>query len=272
MMKKTIVLGLLLTFLLTGCNNNKKVHCAFYEEDDGTKITYDYLITYDKTGEIMKTMKFKTAISFEDSSELNGISGQVNSLCDIYETEDFEDSVKCKAKQKDNSVEVTIELMFDKLSEEQKESFMGTDFEMSYEELKQNYESLGHEQKLCVFDSNEKLEPVLFDGGILGVLSDTRASVAEDSAYGILKSAETYIVTYMLENMGNTPGALTFVCDGKKCTAEVDGKTAELDFKGIVPTSGSIYLPEYGDATIKEALVINGYTCTMNDNAVVCEK
>lgn len=271
-MKKIMVLGLLLTFLVTGCNNNKKVQCAFYEEGDGGKITYDYLITYDKTGEIMKTIKFTTAILFEDSSELNEISGQVDSLCDVYETEDFEDSVKCKAKQKDNSVEVTIELMFEKLSDEQKESFMGTDFEMSYEELKQNYESLGHEQKLCVFDSKEKLEPVLFDGGFLGVLSDTKSSAAEEYAYNILRAAENYLVTYMLENNGNTPGALTFVCDGKKCTTEVDGKTVALEYKGIVPTSGSIYLPEYGDATIKEALVINGYTCTMNDDIVVCEK
>ena len=271
-MKKIMVLGLLLTFLVTGCNNNKKVQCAFYEEGDGGKITYDYLITYDKTGEIMKNMKFTTAISFEDSSELNEISGQVDSLCDVYETEDFEDSVKCKAKQKDNSVEVTIELMFEKLSDEQKESFMGTDFEMSYEELKQNYESLGHEQKLCVFNSDEKLEPVLFDGGILGALTNAKSSAAEDTSYGILKTAEAYFATYMLENMGNTPGALTFVCDGKKCTAEVDGKTVELEFKGTVPTSGSIYLLEDGHATIKEALVINGYTCTMNDDKVICEK
>ena len=268
-MKKIIMLGLVLTFLVTGCNDKKIVHCAYYEKLDDSKITYDYLLTYDKNGEKIKTMTITNLFSFSNKSEKN--MDKANSICDKYKLE-VEDLVKCVVKQKDNDVEVTVEIDVESLSKEQLKKIMDFNLDLSYEELKSDYESQGYQQKFCVFDSKEKLEPVLYELNNSNDLSDVKPSLSKESIYGILNAAENFYMTYMLENMGDIPGEVDFVCDGKKCATEINGKIKELEFRGTVPTSGSIYLSYDGEASIKDYLVINGYTCAMNNDDVVCEK
>lgn len=114
---------------------------------------------------------------------------------------------------------------------------------------------------------------------VLNILNRARRSSAADSAYGILKSAETDAMQYMLDNNGNALAAdTTYVCNSTDgCVATLgtgsDAKTRTLDFKGTKPTSGNVVLDSQGNATIDSAnpLVINGFTCTKSGDTVTCE-
>lgn len=98
---------------------------------------------------------------------------------------------------------------------------------------------------------------------VIKILNQARQSAAEDSAYGILKSAESYVATYMMDNQGDWAGEVTFSCSESGCTGTVDSKSVTLDFKGTKPKSGSVKLSSEGVATIEGSLNINGFACTM---------
>ncbi len=115
---------------------------------------------------------------------------------------------------------------------------------------------------------------------ILNILNRARRSAAEDSAYGILKAAETSAMQYMLDHNGNsipttgsTPVTFDF-SDGKSGEYTVPGVTPEekitLDFKGTKPTGGTVTLDSKGNAKIGTALKINGFTCTQDGDTVDC--
>ena len=114
---------------------------------------------------------------------------------------------------------------------------------------------------------------------ILNILNNARKSAAQDSAYGILKSAETAYTTYLLDNNGNAmPADTTFTCTSSGCTASISSKSISLDFKGTKPTSGKVILDGKGNAKISSTeadyLVINGFKCKMTnatDSTVTCE-
>ena len=117
---------------------------------------------------------------------------------------------------------------------------------------------------------------------VIKILNQARRSAAEDSAYGILKAAESYVATYMLDNQGDWMGDVDFVCSSSKgCVATVqvpkadnpsekESKEITLDFKGTKPTAGTVNLSSQGEATIKSALTINGFTCTQSGDKVSC--
>ncbi|MCI9434613.1 MAG: prepilin-type N-terminal cleavage/methylation domain-containing protein [Bacilli bacterium] len=111
---------------------------------------------------------------------------------------------------------------------------------------------------------------------ILNILNRARKSAAADSAYGILKAAETDAMQYMLDNNGNSIGAITYTCDGTECSYTPTASAGEtpkkrvLDFKGTKPTSGGVQLDSQGNATIATSLVINGFTCTQSGDTVTC--
>lgn len=111
---------------------------------------------------------------------------------------------------------------------------------------------------------------------ILNILNRARRSAAADSAYGILKAAETDAMQYMLDNNGNSLGAITYTCDGTKCACTTeDGCTKErpLNFKGTKPSSGKVAIDAQGNASIDttEKLKINNFTCTQDGDVVTCE-
>lgn len=106
---------------------------------------------------------------------------------------------------------------------------------------------------------------------ILNILNRARKSAAADSAYGILKAAETDAMQYMLDNNGNSIGAIAYTCNGTKCAyTPTTGDERVLDFKGTKPTSGTVELDAQGNATIGTALEINGFSCTKSDDTVTC--
>ena len=104
---------------------------------------------------------------------------------------------------------------------------------------------------------------------VIQILNKARKSAAEDSAYGLIKAAESYVATYMMDNQGEwVSSPIIFKCDGSKCESE--DEKATLDFKGTKPSSGSITLGIDGEATISETLKINGFSCNENSDKIVC--
>ena len=112
---------------------------------------------------------------------------------------------------------------------------------------------------------------------ILNILNNARKSAAQDSAYGILKAAETAYTDYLLANNGNAlPADTKFDCNGTNCTytpAGAGAKSISLDFKGTKPTDGSVTLDGKGNASITkdDPLKINGFECSSTGDTVTCE-
>lgn len=106
---------------------------------------------------------------------------------------------------------------------------------------------------------------------VIKILNSAKQSAAEDSAYGILKSAESYVATYMMENQGDWISEdVNFECTPDGCKGTVNTKEVTLDFKGTKPTDGIVTLSNTGEAKITKNLVINGFSCKQDGNSVDC--
>ncbi len=118
---------------------------------------------------------------------------------------------------------------------------------------------------------------------ILNILNNARKSAAQDSAYGILKAAETAYTDYLLANNGNAlADGTTITCStaNNGCKFDTNAKNTGtiansglLDFKGTKPTEGKITLDSKGNPSITTALKINGFSCTSSttDSTVTCK-
>ena len=110
---------------------------------------------------------------------------------------------------------------------------------------------------------------------IIELLNNARKSAAEDSAYGILEAAESYMATYLLDNHGDFPSKVVFECSSEGCkSTEPTDLSATLTFKGTKPTGGSIEVTASGGAKIKTDLVINGFNCNhdaTNTDVITCK-
>ena len=117
---------------------------------------------------------------------------------------------------------------------------------------------------------------------VIKILNKARLSAAEDSAYGIVKSAESYVANFMLNNDGSMPSKnLEFECSNSGCVLKTTDlgdydltNLNELSFKGLKPKSGTVTIEDNGQ-TIKVAnLEINGFTCNYpnNEGKVSCGK
>ena len=104
---------------------------------------------------------------------------------------------------------------------------------------------------------------------VIKILNKARMSSAEDSTYGIVKSAENYITEFMLKNNGELPNInLTFSCGNDGCSLnEIDKLSSynltdldKLNYKGTKATSGLVTIKENGNIEVSEA-IINGFRC-----------
>ena len=112
---------------------------------------------------------------------------------------------------------------------------------------------------------------------ILNILNKARKSAAEDTTSGIIKSAENYVTSFMLQNNGVFPdGVLTFECtiDGCQLKTELNDynldNLEELDFKGTKPTSGTITISNSGKNINTTNLNINNFVCAYLDGQSIC--
>ncbi len=113
---------------------------------------------------------------------------------------------------------------------------------------------------------------------ILNILNRARKSAAEDTTSGIIKSAENYVTSFMLQNNGGFPeGTLTFECTTDGCQLKetlddsynMDNLTT-LDFKGTKPTSGTIKISNSGKNILTTNLNINNFTCLYSKGQSSC--
>ena len=112
---------------------------------------------------------------------------------------------------------------------------------------------------------------------ILNILNRVRLSAAEDTTSGIIKSAENYVTSFMLQNNGMFPdGTVTFKCDGNNCKLITifSGYNLEnlnlLNFKGTKPTSGTITISNSGKNILVFNLQINGFICNSTNDNITC--
>ena len=103
---------------------------------------------------------------------------------------------------------------------------------------------------------------------VMNLISKARKSAAEDSAYGMVKSAENYYAGTLLETSGNGISSdLEFLCTKDGCKIDED---KELTFNGTKPSSGTITIKPDGKVQIKD-LVINNYKCNYKENSTEIE-
>ena len=99
---------------------------------------------------------------------------------------------------------------------------------------------------------------------VIRILNNARLSAAEDSAYGILKAADTYAAEYLLLHDGDA------LAKGTSFTCEKDKGCGDLEFKGTKPTKGTIGYNDNGEAVNTKELEINGFFCNMKGDQVEC--
>ena len=105
---------------------------------------------------------------------------------------------------------------------------------------------------------------------ILNILTKSRQSAAEDTAYSVLNAAEIYYAEALLDNPTEAFAVTTFAFSKDETTGA--GKvTPALELKGTVPTAGSIRLNANGTAEIVSDLTINGLTCKQSGTTVDCK-
>ena len=92
----------------------------------------------------------------------------------------------------------------------------------------------------------------------MNLINKARKSAAEDSAYGMVNSAENYYAQTLLETSGNGISSdLIFPCTKDGCKIDED---KELTFNGTKPSSGTITIKTDGKVEITD-LIINNYIC-----------
>lgn len=96
---------------------------------------------------------------------------------------------------------------------------------------------------------------------VLNLIEKARVGAAQDSAYGLRKSAQLYYATSLLDPTGFA-GA-EFTCDGTSCKT-ADGKNLDLD--GTVPSEGKVVISKTGDISYYGiAYDNNAFSCHGND-------
>ena len=265
-----IILIITSCLIITGCTNNKKIECATYENINNeivNKATYNYYLDFDKTGNKLIKFTIISTLEFKSKEILEEQTKNVN-FCEEYIEK--KDAIKCNTTTENNTITLNIEYDYDKLTKEEKEKLSYENLELTFDAIKDFYESKKYEQNFCKFKSKQKIEPLLIQQNTIDQINSSQKSLAETSTNGILMTAQAYFMTYMLENNGNIPGELTFICDGNSCHADINSQTIKLDIKGIIPTSGQIQLNNDGTTSITSPLIINGYSCISNNNNISC--
>lgn len=116
---------------------------------------------------------------------------------------------------------------------------------------------------------------------VLKILNKARLSAAEDTVYGIVKSAETYVSNFMLKNRGSIPSEnLVFNCSSDGCllenisnydSYELEG-LEKLEFKGTKPKNGKVIISNNGNNITTTDLAINNFVCGYIGGESICIK
>ena len=100
-----------------------------------------------------------------------------------------------------------------------------------------------------------------------------RKENATQSAIAAIEAGKKFATETMLSNPEGLNTSRTFICNGKTCSATINGQKVKLVIQGLVPSSGRITVDTNGDARITEDLVIDEFICKQIKNQeVTCEK
>ena len=108
---------------------------------------------------------------------------------------------------------------------------------------------------------------------VIKILNKARLSSAEDSVYGIVKSVDNYVTSFMLKNDGSFPDEdLEFSCGKEGCNLDnsLEGynlnNLKSLSFKGVKPSFGTVKATNKGKNVYVDDLIINGFRCIYPSN------
>ncbi len=125
---------------------------------------------------------------------------------------------------------------------------------------------------------------------VLNLIEKARKGAAQDSAYGVRKSAQLFYQTMLIDNINGVTNdiVITFEEDGYTATmgstnftqAQLNQAGFELDGtlptagKLVVTTTGEVYSAGAGETLVRgNSIVINGYGCSVEDaGKITCEK
>ena len=100
---------------------------------------------------------------------------------------------------------------------------------------------------------------------VLNLIEKARKGAAQDSAYGVRKTAQLYYQTQMIDNINGFDEAI-----------EIDFATAStiptgFELDGTAPSKGTLTIDV--DGKVNGTVVINGYGCAIVDSgAITCDK
>ena len=109
---------------------------------------------------------------------------------------------------------------------------------------------------------------------VMNLITKARKSAAEDSAYGLVKAAETNYAEALLDNQGDGYVATDFICnsssaEGVCASFDKDGKKVdELEFNGTKPSAGTVSIDEDGKVTLT-GIIINTYEIVQNSDGTL---
>ena len=273
-MKKIKLITLLISILFfTGCNKDKKIECS-YNDKNNPNIDYNYILEFDKSSNFLKKIELSLKKHFSSETDLNNYLNTLNNndICNYIIDNNYSDIrnlIICNSEKNLNILEINIQYNYDKFTSEQKNNFLGN---LTFAEFKKKYKT-NSDETVCEFDSNQKLQPLLYQDNIINAVEDANKVSVEQSVTAIIESAQNYMIMYMLDSYGVWNDSIIFACDGQTCSANINDEKVDLEFSGMVPTSGEIVLDQNGNAEIKDAIILKGYTCILDNNSnVQCTK
>jgi len=112
---------------------------------------------------------------------------------------------------------------------------------------------------------------------VMNLITKARKSAAQDSAYGLVKAAETHYAEALLDNQGEGFPTTVFTCekvDGAnvcKTTAAAGETAVELKFNGTKPSAGTVTINSDGEVSL-DGIIINTYACEKAaDGTITCD-
>lgn len=112
---------------------------------------------------------------------------------------------------------------------------------------------------------------------VLNLIEKARKGAAQDSAYGVRKTAQYYYQSILVDNPEGLTNAVTFTfaSDGKVTiengVKDEDGNDLPFELDGTKPTGGSVSLSV--DGKVSGTVTINGYSCPITESGkIVCSK
>lgn len=147
-MKKvgSVILGLFVVMLLTGCLGSKTLSCETTSDSDGLKATQQYEFKY--SGEKMSTAKITLKMEVEDVDNYDTYESILDSSFKEQLGLEDVDGIEVKTASKKPVYTITIDMDFKKLKDNSKLDELGLsitedDLELSIDELQKQIEDSG---------------------------------------------------------------------------------------------------------------------------------